>query len=244
MTTGGRYLYCVTEAPGESLGSIGIDGKEVTGVVYHDVTAVVSTIPFREIEANLGNIMAHQKVVEACNSRATTLPVRFGVIFKSEEGVKEMLAKSYADYHTKLLKLRNKEEFGAKVILDDAGLKKVKAEVEMESDDVKKLKKAVSKAGKGTAYMLNIRMEEALRNETAKRIEEMSQGVHRELARAALESSLLKAEHEQIVLNAAYLVDRSREDEFQAGAGKVKRKYEQEGLTIHLSGPWAPYSFC
>ena len=87
-------------------------------------------------------------------------------------------------------------------------------------------------------------MDEALRNETAKRIEDLSQGVHGELLRAALESALLKAEHEQIVLNAAYLVDRSRRDEFQAEAGKVKRKYEKQGLTIHLSGPWAPYSFC
>jgi predicted transglutaminase-like protease len=72
----------------------------------------------------------------------------------------------------------------------------------------------------------------------------MSQAVHDELSRAALESALLKAEHEQIVLNAAYLVDNSHREDFQAEAGKVKRKYEKQGLAIHLSGPWAPYSFC
>lgn len=245
MTGIGRYLYCVTEAAAAGgFGNIGISGNEVTGVAYRNITAIVSAIPFKTIDANLENIMAHQKVVEASRANATTLPVRFGVIFKNEEGVKEMLSKSYQDYNAKLEKLRGKDEFGAKVIIDEAGLKRIKAEVEEESDDVRKLKKAVAKASTGTSYLLKIKMDESLRNETAKRIEDLSQGVHGELLRAALEGALLKAEHEQIVLNAAYLVDRSRRDQFQAEAGKVKRKYENQGVTVHLSGPWAPYSFC
>ena len=244
MTTEGRYLYCVAEGVGDGLGNIGISGKEVMGVAYRDLTAIVSPIPFKTIEASLDNIMVHQKVVEVCRSKTTTLPVRFGVIFKNEDGVKDMLSKSYEDYRTKLEKLRGKDEYGAKVIIDEAGLKRIKAEVETGSDELRKLNRAVEKASKGTSYLLKIKMEEALRTETAKRIEEMSRAVHGELVRAALQGSLLKTEHEQIVLNAAYLVDHSRRDEFQEEAEKVKRKYEKQGLTIHLSGPWAPYSFC
>ena len=143
MTGAGRYLYCVTEADSGSFGNIGISGKEVTGVAYKDVTAIVSAIPFKTIDASLDNIMVHQKVVEASRSKATTLPVRFGVIFKNEDGVKEMLSKSYQDYRAKLEKLRGKDEFGAKVIIDEAGLKRIKAEVETESAEVRKLNKAV-----------------------------------------------------------------------------------------------------
>ncbi|MGH9918659.1 MAG: GvpL/GvpF family gas vesicle protein, partial [Nitrososphaerales archaeon] len=47
MTSEGRYLYCVIEAPEVNAGNIGISGKEVNGVVYKDVTAVVSAIPFK-----------------------------------------------------------------------------------------------------------------------------------------------------------------------------------------------------
>jgi hypothetical protein len=240
----GRYLYCVTEAGGGPLGKIGIEGGEVFPVNYKEVAGVVSPVLFKEVEANLPTILVHQQVVEACRSKATTLPVRFGVIFKSEAGVKEMLSKSYEDYRAKLTKLKDKEEFGAKVILDDAGLQKIKAQVETESEEIGKLRKAASKAGKGTAYLLNIKVDEALRTETAKKIDEMSRSIQAELARGASESAILKAEHEQIVLNAAYLVDRARREEFQAWAAKVKRKFEREGLSIHLSGPWAPYSFC
>jgi hypothetical protein len=244
LTTDGRYLYCVTEGPGEGLGEIGIDGGEVFGVEYKDVTGMVSAVPFKTIEATLPVILTHQKVVEACRSKGTTLPVRFGVIFKNEGGVKEMLSKSYGDYRAKLAKLRDKEEFGAKVILDEKGLKRIRAEVEATSDEVGKLEKAMSKASRGTSYLLKIKLDEALGIETAKRVEAMSRSVHGELSGAALENAILKSEHEQIILNAAYLVDRSRRDEFQAQAGRVKKEFEKEGLTIHLSGPWAPYSFC
>ena len=234
----------MTDGDESSFGSIGIEGREVFGVEYKGVTGVVSPIPFKTIEANLPTILAHQKVVEACMAKATTLPVRFGVIFKNENGVKEMLSKSYDDYRTKLVKLNGKDEFGAKVILDEAGLKRVKTEVESESAELGKLRKTVSKAAKGTSYLLSIKMEEAVRNAAAKKVEEMSMGVHAELSRAAVDSAVLKSEHQQIVLNAAYLVDRSRREEFQAESARVRRKYEKEGLTIHLSGPWAPYSFC
>jgi hypothetical protein len=246
LTAEGRYLYCVTDASESdaSLGNIGIEGSRVFGVAHEDLTAVVSPIPFKTMETALPTILVHQKVVEACRARATTLPVRFGVIFKGDKGVKEMLARSYSDYRAKLTKLRGKEEFGAKVILDETGLRSIRAEVEKESAELGKLKKAAVKASKGTSYLLKLRTDEALRTEVAKKIQELSRGVHSELGSSSLESALLKSEHDKIILNAAYLVDVSRRERFQAEAARVKQKYEKEGLAIHLSGPWAPYSFC
>jgi hypothetical protein len=244
MTAEGRYLYCVTEGEGDALGKIGLAGKEVFGVAYKDIAAIVSTIPFKTMESTLTSILTHQQVVEACTARATTLPVRFGVIFKNEEGVKELLVKSYSSYRAKILELRGKEEFGAKLILDEAGLKKIRAEVEKESEELGRLRKSMAKATRGTLYLLKIKMDEALRSETAKRIGDVSGAVHSELGRAAVQSTLLKSEHEQIILNGAYLVDRSKQSEFQSEAEKIKGKFEKQGLTIHVSGPWPPYSFC
>jgi hypothetical protein len=244
MTAEGRYLYCVTEGAADEFGKIGLSGKDVFAVPYKDIAAVVSAIPFKTIESTLTSILTHQQVVEASTSRATTLPVRFGVIFKNEEGVKELLSKSYASYRAKIDELRGKEEFGAKVILDEAGLKRIRTEVERESDEVGKLRKSMAKATRGTLYLLRIKLDEALRSETARRIGDVSGAVHSELGRAAVQSTLLKSDHEQIILNGAYLVDRSRHDEFQSEAEKVKNKFEKQGLAIHVSGPWAPYSFC
>jgi hypothetical protein len=166
------------------------------------------------------------------------------VIFKNEEGLKELLAKSYSSYRAKIVELKGKEEFGAKVILDEAGLKRIRAEVERESEELVKLKKSMAKATRGTLYLLKIKMDEALRSETAKKVGDVSGAVHTELGRAAVQSTLLKSDHEQIILNGAYLVERSRHHEFQSEAEKVKSKFEKQGVSIHVSGPWAPYSFC
>src|SRR5467141_6762 len=112
MTAEGRYLYCVTEGTGNTFGNIGLSGKDVFAVAHKDIAAIVSAIPFKTVESTLTSILTHQEVVEACTAKATTLPVRFGVIFKNEEGVKELLAKSYPNYRAKILELRGKEEFG------------------------------------------------------------------------------------------------------------------------------------
>jgi gas vesicle protein GvpL/GvpF len=55
---------------------------------------------------------------------------------------------------------------------------------------------------------------------------------------------LLKNEVGEIVLNAAYLVDKSKIRAFDAKVKELKERFEKEGMTLHRSGPWAPYSFC
>ena len=240
----GRYLYCVTEAVDTDLGKIGLRNSKVFPVLYRDLVGVVSSIAYESLEASLPDILVHQKVVEACWSKGTTLPVRFGVIFKNENGVRQMLAKSYEEYKAKLTNLEKKDEYGAKVIISEEGLKKIKQGIESQSEEVGKLKKVVAKSTRGTSYLLKIKMDEALRNETAKTIEELAKNVHTDLTKAALQSALLKSDHEQIALNAAYLVPRGQRKEFEAQVVAVKRRYESEGVGIHLSGPWAPYSFC
>lgn len=64
------------------------------------------------------------------------------------------------------------------------------------------------------------------------------------LASIAVDRRLLKNDVGEIVLNAAYLVDRSRTREFDAKVRELRERLERDGITIHRSGPWAPYSFC
>ncbi len=245
MADDGRYVYCiVNDRVDKSLGKVGLLDAEVHGVSYKDITALVSPIQFKEIETNLDNILAHQRVVELSRAIGTTLPVKFGIIFRNEEGVNSLLARSYDDYRTKLTRLKDKDEFGIKVILNDAGLKRIRAEVASESREIGKIKKDVTKAKRGTSYLLNIKMEEALRNETYRKIDSVSREIHKQLSEASIDNVPLKSEHDQIILNAAYLVNRADGLQFQKMVEGAKKDFEKEGLVIHVSGPWAPYSFC
>lgn len=223
---------------------IGISNGDVYPIIHQGVSAMVSSVPFVEIQPNVANITAHQRVVDASRNMGATIPVRFGVIFKTEVGIRQFLARKTEEYRSKLTMFRDSDEFGIKVVLDAASLAKITKAVEEDSPNVKRMKKEISSATEGTAYFLKMKMDETLKHETLKRVEKLAKEIHAELARSAKESSLLKVEDRQIMLNAAYLVPRKDQNDFGAAVGKLKKTYESSGLVFHLSGPWAPYSFC
>jgi hypothetical protein len=243
--TDGRYVYCIVDsAEKTTLEDVGLLGKPAHVVGHRDIGAVVSPVPYAEIEASIDNILAHQRIVEASRKIGTTLPVKFGTIFRREDGVTTLLTKSYEDYRRKLTKLEGMDEFGVKVLFNKAGLAKVKNAVEQTSPDVVKMRRSLAKAGEGKSYFTKLKMNEAIRSEAYRKMDELSREIHDDLVRNSQESSMLKSEHEQIVLNAAYLVRRGDGDAFLARAGRLGKEFAEKGLLVHSSGPWAPYSFC
>jgi hypothetical protein len=238
----GNYLYCIVE-PDVSLAVEGIFSRPCRVVTYKDIGAVVSTVPYVEPEPSLDNIVAHEKVVEAARLLGTTLPVKFGVIFRNEEGVRTLLSASYKDYRSKLDKFNDTDEYGVKVILKTQGMQKLREGVGKESKEIARMQAQAAKAKQGKSYFLKMKLDEAIKVESYKKIDELSHQIHDELSRQARTSAILKTEHAQIILNAAYLVNRKEGDAFVKFARKVGQEYASLGLMVHTSGPWAPYSF-
>jgi len=228
----------------QNLGSIGLLGNKVYTINHIDISAVVSKAPFKEMKPDVDSIIAHQRVVEASKNVTTTLPVRFGILFKSEQGVKKLLTKSYNDFKSKLNKLKDKEEFGIKLILEMENMRKIQKQVIDKSDEIKRIKNEISESGTGTAYFLKMRMNEAIKNEVLRKVEELAGDVHRDLVSCSVDSCFLKVDLEDVILNAAYLVNKSEIKKFDDKLDKLKKKYSTHGLIFHQSGPWAPYSFC
>lgn len=241
----GRYVYCVLDGEvSHNIEKMGILDSDVYAVSHKGISVLVSIAPFEEIPANVANITAHQRVIDVSREMGTTLPVRFGVIFKTEEGVRKFLAQKTIEYKSKLEAFRDADEIGVKVVIDGDGMKKIQQLVREESETIKKINKEISSATEGSAYFLKMKMEEAAKHESLKRIENLADDVHSELSKCARNNSLLKIDNPQIILNSAYLVDRKDYDAFNITLDNIKKKYASTGLTFHTSGPWAPYSFC
>lgn len=240
----GKYLYGIAESTKDfHFGNTGLFGKQAHAIPYKDINAIVSNVPFKEMQPDAESITSHQMVIEESRSQATTLPVRFGIMFKSDEGVKQMLTKSYVDLRSKLTRFKGKDEFGLKIIIDTQDIKKLSLNSQ-NSPEIKKIKKKIKSSGEGTAYFLKMKMDEAIRNETYRKIEQFSGEIHGELAKTAQESCILKSDFAQIVLNSAYLIDRNVISGFHKKLDVLRNRYQADGLMFHLSGPWAPYSFC
>jgi hypothetical protein len=240
----GKYLYCVLDGVQDPhFENIGLFGKKPYAISYKDISAVLSNIPFKEIKPEIDVITAHQRIIDESRPYSTILPARFGTIFRSDAGVKKMLVKSYKDLRTKITKLKGKDEYGLKIIIDKADLKKIEM-TSHDTSEIKKIKKEIALSGQGTAYFLKMKMDEAIRNQTYKKIEMLSGQIHGELVKTSHDSCLLKADFDEIVLNAAYLVNRDKAGLFHKKLDQLKEQYEPHHITFHLSGPWAPYSFC
>jgi hypothetical protein len=243
----GRYIYCIMDwdqtRQTAQLGNIGIKEMPVFVIAYKALGAVVSSIPFKEMESNMNDIVAHQRVVEAARQLGTVLPVRFGVILKTQDGVSKLLASSYKDYVTKIARLRGKDEMGIKVLLNKSSLRKFQEQAQR-SEDAVNIKDQIANSKPGASYFLKLKLGDAVKNEMLKAIDKMAGDINRVLSQQAEETRLLKNDLEEIVLNAAYLIDHSRLKDFDAMVTELRKKYEKEGMTLHTSGPWAPYSFC
>jgi hypothetical protein len=49
---------------------------------------------------------------------------------------------------------------------------------------------------------------------------------------------------EEMILNAAFLLRKSKVDTFMNRVDMIRRKYEENGLLADCTGPWPPYNFC
>ena len=247
-SSAGRYVYCFIE--GEvpiDLGNIGIDNLPVRGISDSGVTALVSNIPYRQMDSNLQQVMAHQRVVDEArkSESAVVLPVRFGVIINGDVGVRKLLQTSAAKYREKMRQLNHKDEYGVKVLLNKDDLAKFRKGVELESRAIQKLRDEIaSSANTGRAYFLKMKLQDAIKTETLRRIESVSSAIHKELSSVSDNSAMLKSDVSQVILNVSYLVDRSGSLLFEHKVSELTHRFAASGLTIHKSGPWAPYSFC
>jgi gas vesicle protein GvpL/GvpF len=115
-----------------------------------------------------------------------------------------------------------------------------------QSDEIKKLQEQIAAvSGKGSAYFLEMKLDDAKKNETFREMEGIIARVNDRLMSCADDRRLLKSDLAQIIFNGSYLVNAEKSTSFESAVGDLKQAYQREyGLTIHMSGPWAAYSFC
>ena len=238
---GGKYVYCIIrhDRPRE-FGEIGIGGgRRVYTVGHHDLSAVVSDTPIVIYDPTRENVLAHEFVNETVMREFTVIPMSFGTVFRSEDDVSELLRSTYQAFSDVLDKMRNKIEFGLKVLWDR---EKVIANIERQNDEVSRLKDEISRNAASSTYFARMQLGRLV--ESA--LEEMGNryvgDIHESLKQVAVASRSNKPIGDRMILNAAFLVEREREREFDEKVKEVSRRYE-ELLTFKYTGPWPPYNF-
>jgi hypothetical protein len=236
----GQYVYCIVQTE-ESLnfGPIGIGSEpsEVRSVNYRDIAAVTSDTPLEVYDPTRENVLAHERVNEVVMQRFTVIPMSFGTVFKTAEDIVELLRSAYDAFRDVLIKMEGKLEFGLKVLWEPD---QVIGEIEKEDENLRRLREEIS-SQKGSTYFARMQYGRLVESLLQERSQRLVGEMLNELAGVSVASRANKPIGEKMILNAAFLVARDREEEFDARVKEIGGRYEN--LVFKYTGPWPPYNF-
>ena len=250
---GGRYLYCIVNGGAElELGEIGIEDSRVYTVPHEDIAAVVHACQAKPYESKdeekvKGWIFAHQYVIDQATKRfGTVLPFTFDSIMSGgDEAVKDGLGKEHSKFKRELERLNDKSEYTVQIFCDESALA---GKVEEKSDEVRRLRGDAKAKRKGTAYLLERRLEGMIKdlvaaeaNGYSKKFLEQIKG-HADEIKAENPSKRVpeKWKNKLMILNLSCLVRKDRVEELGNALGEINKL---EGFAVRFTGPWAPFSF-
>jgi len=231
----GRYLYGIIKTENkESFGNIGVGNSEVYTVQQGDIGAVVSDIP-TGYRIEIEEAKTHEKALRKIMESRTIIPVGFGVVAKDEVAIKNILKRARMKFKNILEKIDNKLQINVKISWD----KVILADILGENEDIQMLAAEAKKtASQSPKIELGRKVKSALdekRNEYMKTIHSVLGG----LSNGFKES---KITDQDTIMNASFLVDKRREQEFYDKLDELEKKYEKK-LVFFCVGPLPPYNF-
>ena len=237
----GKYVYCVIRAPAsQSFPAVGIGGAGTVYTVHHgDLAAVVSDAPLKVFDPTRENVLAHEYVNEVVMRQFTVIPMSFGTLFRTEEDVVELLRSTYDPFVDVLNQIENKIEFGLKVLWDREA---VVAALQESDAELIALRAEIERNTGGNTYQARMQLGRRLEAAIEEAGNRYTHDIHEALRPASVASRSNKPIGERMILNAAFLVDRQQEREFDDRVKQISRKYENI-LTFRYTGPWPPYNF-
>lgn len=234
----GKYLYCVigSRKP-ENFGRIGIDGNEVYTINYKDLAAVVSDASNSSYEI-LRQGLIHQKVVENIMKKYTLIPMSFGQVPKSKDDVKGFLSEHYLEMKKMLEKLDGKIELGVKVSWK---MDEIMKDIVKSSDRIRILSKQIKAKTPEKAYPLKIELGKLVSDALSRKSEKIANDVYTSLAHLAVGRKENKTIGDKMLLNAAFLVEKEKEKEFDEKVNEEEKKYGDKVTFKYVLSP--PYNF-
>ena len=248
MEKEGRYIYCIIATSQErNFGPLGIGGRadDVLTVGYNDLSMVVSSHPMSKFVVNRDNMLAHERVIEEVMKEFdSVLPVRFGTIASNADEIRSLLDKRHREFKNALRDVDHKVELGVKGVWNNREI--VFQEIVDENEEIKRIKKEIvimeargDSRISGAAKMEVGRMvEKAL--EKKKKIE--AERIVGALKRTAFDHKLNKTIGDEMFMNAAFLVDKGREKEFDNIMDDLSEKHKDRMKFMYV-GPLPVFNF-
>ena len=254
MEPHGVWIYAVTgRVSAAALDQLsGVGGGPVRVIAAGDLTAVVGDVGLAEfgeqaLRRNLEDLdwleataRAHHRIIGALARQGPLVPIRLATVYSSDGGVVAMLAGRDEDFRAALGRIRGRMEWGVKAY----------AAGRPEPQDASPGAEAPARpeSGAGAAYLRRRRDQLTAQRNSRRDMLANAETIHAELSEHAVGARLhppqapqLTGNKAMMILNAAYLLDDERAEDFASVVAALAERYPS--VELKLTGPWPPYSF-
>jgi len=241
MAEEGKYLYCIIETnQARNFGPLGIGGRgdPVTTISYDELSGIISDAPIKKYATTRENTIAHEKAIEEVMRQGySVLPVRFGTVADSAQEVRDVLRKRCREFKDLLRDMDNKVELGVKALWLD--MEAIFGEILKEREDIKRLRdRAARHPNRDSMIHVGEMVQEALEKKKEKEADLLLNAVRK----ISADVRTNKTFGDNMFLNAAFLVDRGWEKEFDDKIEELRVKYADR-MKLSYIGPVPPFNF-
>jgi hypothetical protein len=229
------HVYGVVPASAE----LQIAEEGVRLIVHRDVAALVSDVEREGIGA-VRVLRAHWRVLEQAVASTTVIPVRFGTVMADERAVvEEFLEPSHDELAAALAEMAGKVQLTVKGFYEEEALM---ASIVARSPAIARLRERVRGLPEAAAYYQRIELGQRVAAEVERSRERDAHEIFERLRPLALAARLEAASTSDVAVNAAFLVEEDRIDDFSRAVGALGRELAGR-IRLRYVGPLPPYSF-
>jgi hypothetical protein len=248
------YVYAVT---GDAVTpeSEGVDGTTRFGSAtvgdIHAVFTAVSATEFSQevIDRRAGDLewlgaigYRHQAVMADLMKRTSIVPLRAFTLFSSEEAVRAYLTEHRELLAKTLERLDGKQEWTLRIELEPARWSEA---LTGRVAALRELQAEIAAASPGKAFLLRKKLDDEKKRASHvaedELVGEIEQAVMGKLGCETVAESRQRRDGAFPQINV--LLNRDEESVLQELREELTARYQDEGVTLALSGPWPPYTF-
>ncbi len=248
------YVYAITRQPvtpdceavdqSRHFGAATIEGLAAVYTPVKDAEFSQEVIDRRAGDLEwLGAIgYRHQDVVANLMKATAVIPLRAFTLFSSDEALRAYLTETAETLRTVLDRLDGKQEWTLKVEFEP---QRWSQSLSKRVDSLRDLEQQIESASAGKAFLLKKKLDDEKKR--ASHVAE--QNVVAEIEKTVLDKlrcetvSESRERREGAFPQINVLINRDEEAMLQELHSDLINRYEAEGVTLALTGPWPPYTF-
>lgn len=253
----GRYIYGIIKGnERKSFSPCGINagepacqseaaGGEVYTITYQDIACVVSNSPTQDYSSMLKEalgryLVTHQTTLEKIMKEHTIIPMKFGTFVSDNDEVAHVLKRSYTQFKELLSNMEGKIELDVAATWNDSN--SIIKEIGEEDKKIREFKAEIAKRPPSSTLQDRIKIGMMIKDAMDKRREKEEAHIIDFLKKLTVDFQKHQVMDDKMILNCAFLLEKSKESGFDAAIKELDKAYEQK-VNFKCVGPLPPYSF-